>query len=61
MTRLHYLLNALFYILSWYLIIVVITEEYDLTRWRTFNQVIFGTIVMYQMIKIAGLESEKSN
>ena len=61
MTKLHYLLNALFYILGWYLMIVITTDEYDLTRWGKFNQMIFQIIILYQMIKIAGLESEKSN
>lgn len=61
MTKLHYLLNTLFYLLGWYLIIAIITGVYDPTCWRTFNQIIFQSIILYQMIKISGLESDKSN
>ncbi|WP_212905923.1 hypothetical protein [Capnocytophaga stomatis] len=61
MNKLHYLLNTLFYILGWYLVIAIITEEYDPTRWRYFNQLVFQIIIIYQMIKIAHLEDKNNN
>lgn len=61
MKKLHYLLNTLFYILGWYLVIVIIVEEYDPTRWRYFNQLVFQIIIIYQMAKIAHLEDKNNN
>lgn len=61
MSKLHYLLNTLFYILGWYLVITIIVEEYDPTRWRYFNQLVFQTIIIYQMAKIANLEDKNNN
>lgn len=59
MTKLQYLLNSLFYIICWYLVLAITIDQYDVTQWKFLYQIILQMVIFYQIIRIADLENKQ--